>query len=149
MLSRCTDLLVTRQLGEAFQQFIPEGDFLQISVSHLVFGLYPGCRLCTGVVLQPTVGVAYFHTEVFIHGAVFLSLGVLQPLSLHHRSGHHCHTHQYDFLHVYMKILVRIQNLVQEIKIVEVGVIKGIPLGRFYAGIIINEILGGGTVAIG
>ena len=108
MLSRCTDLLVTRQLGEAFQQLIPERDLLQIGVRHFVLCLYPRRGLCAGIVLQPSVRVAHFHTEVLIHGAVFLSLGVLQPLSLHHRSGHHCHTYQYDFLHVYIKILVRI-----------------------------------------
>ena len=140
MLSGSTVLLITRQLGETFQQLASKRYLLQIRIRNLVLCLYPRCGLRAGVILKPAVRVTHFHTEVFI---------LLQPLSLQHRSGHDCHTYQYNFLHVYMKILVRIQNLLQEIKIVEVVVVEGIPLSRFYARIIIDEILIGGTVAVG
>ena len=94
MLARCTDLLITRQLGEAFQQLVSKGYLLQIRIRNLVLSLYPSGGLRAGVILQPAVRVAHFHTEVFIYGAVFLCLGILQSLGMHHRSGHQCHTHQ-------------------------------------------------------
>ena len=76
-LARSRDLLVVSQLRQTLQQFAPEGDLLQIGVGHLVLCLHPCSRLGAGVVLEPTIGVGHFHTEILVDGTVFRSLGIL------------------------------------------------------------------------